>query len=207
MNNIEQKILQQGYINVTELNRAWIPAQILRHGKDFDKYFLKTKPYSYQWNVLLSELKRTAEKDPTSADPVFFSEKLIVPMIDHYRRTIKTPLSKSVIAAMNATAINTSQSSRIAALSTFVRIAPMPKNMPKCPEWISAFKANGSYHTMLSLIKFNNCHLCRDGKSLNMYESIGMLNKLVSYNDPNLLYDIMTEFLRYNYVHSRLAVQ
>lgn len=60
---IEKSILNDGYIPNNQLWRRWIMAQMLRHYKDengfsnFDKYFISGKPYRYQWDTILDEIK------------------------------------------------------------------------------------------------------------------------------------------------------
>lgn len=206
MDVIEQTILKQGYIEITELTRPWIPAQVLRHGKNFDKQFLKTRPYSYQWQVLISELRRIAKTDPSETKSMFFSRKLVTPMLKHYLKNIKKPIDRRVIALIDSISKTTAWASLLSQLSTFVNSTPMPKNMPKCPEWISAFKGNGAYNTMLSLIQYHNCHLYENGKALDTYKSLDALQHLASQKNPEMLYGIMIDFLTYNYAYNRLTV-
>lgn len=60
---IEKSILNDGYIPNNQLWRRWIMAQMLRHYKDengnsnFDSYFVSGKPYRYQWETILNEIK------------------------------------------------------------------------------------------------------------------------------------------------------
>lgn len=63
LDEIEQSILNDGYIPNNQLWRRWIMAQMLRHYKDangnstFDAYFVSGKPYIYQWDTILNEIK------------------------------------------------------------------------------------------------------------------------------------------------------
>ena len=63
LDEIEKSILNDGYIPNNQLWRRWIMAQMLRHYKNdigesnFDKYFISGKPYKYQWDTILNEIK------------------------------------------------------------------------------------------------------------------------------------------------------
>ena len=96
---IEQSILADGYIPNNNIWRRWIMAQMLRHYKDpdtgadtFNKYFIKDKPYSYQWKVLINELKAIRRMPADSPERAmrlqFFNPALCIEMLKEYRDLI-----------------------------------------------------------------------------------------------------------------------
>lgn len=96
---IEQSIIQDGYIPNNNIWRRWIMAQMLRHYQDpdtgadtFNKYFIKDKPYSYQWKVLINELKAIRRMPANSPERAmrlqFFNPALCVEMLKEYRDLI-----------------------------------------------------------------------------------------------------------------------
>lgn len=96
---IEQSIIQDGYIPNNNIWRRWIMAQMLRHYQDpntgadtFNKYFIKDKPYSYQWKVLINELKAIKRMSPDSPERKmrlqFFNPTLCLQMLYDYNGLI-----------------------------------------------------------------------------------------------------------------------
>ena len=63
--SIESMIQDSGYIPNNRLWRRWITSQMLRSIADspsnFEKIFIKKKPYNYQWETALSEYRAIAE--------------------------------------------------------------------------------------------------------------------------------------------------
>lgn len=60
----------------------------------------------------------------------------------------------------------------------------LPDKTPKCTEWKDAFKGEGSYYTLMNLIKFHGCRVVnrKTMEKMNMMKSINTVNILaVSY--------------------------
>jgi hypothetical protein len=74
-------------------------AQMLRHYKDadtgadnFNNYFIKEKPYQYQWKTFINELKAIRRMQSDSTDMIirtkFFNVQLYIKMLKDYRSVI-----------------------------------------------------------------------------------------------------------------------
>lgn len=194
---IEQQIMDDGYIQNQRLSRPWIPAQMMRHINSFNTHFIKRKPYIYQWTVALTELNKPG-------DAKFFTPHLIRQMASHYLKNSASKSPKAKLTRQKAYKIMKTTDARelTAQLPTFINLV-RSENIAKCPEWCQAFKNNGAYNTMVELIKFHNCRLFKNGAALDIYESLDELN-IIAKNTPNSLFGIMTNFLSYNYVEERL---
>lgn len=62
MDNVETMIMQDGYLSENRLRKRWLIAQMM-HEAHYEKVswwaeFVECKPYRYQWETLLRELKR-----------------------------------------------------------------------------------------------------------------------------------------------------
>lgn len=96
LDDIEQSIINDGYIPNTMLWRRWIMAQMLRHYKNengesnFDKYFVSGKPYLYQWETILNEiktLKKLSNQELTNRER-FFNMDVIKAAAQDYEKCL-----------------------------------------------------------------------------------------------------------------------
>lgn len=222
---IEQQILDDGYIPNNNIWRRWIMAQMLRHYKDpatgadtFNAYFIKNKPYMYQWTTLLNEINAVKRMSLDSTDRsirlTFFNKDLLVHMLTSYRDVIsKLPKNrfwhvncdktkylnmidgyiKSAVELQRKQHHTNAVVNKMADLiSDFIKNAKIRNKLPKSKAWIDAFKGNGSYYTMDNMIKFHGCRFWDDNGSqtLNEKESLNKLLYEVCKCNPNEFYKL-----------------
>lgn len=222
---IEQQILDDGYIPNNNIWRRWIMAQMLRHYKDpvtgadtFNAYFIKNKPYMYQWTTFLNEINAIKRMSLDSTDRnirlTFFNKDLLVNMLNSYRDTVsKLPKNrfrrlnydKSEYINMIDNYIKSAEELRrkpchtniivhkmADLVSDFIKNAEIKSKLPKSKAWIDAFKGNGAYYTMDNMIKFHGCRFWNDDMSqtLNEKESLNKLMSEVGKCDPNEFYKL-----------------
>lgn len=84
-------------------------------------------------------------------------------------------------------------------------------------DWLSAYKGAGAYYTLMSLIKFNNCRVYKNGSPLGLLESVQAVEDKVkecsnwrwcrTKPDWYLLYGMMKEVIRDNKFDFRKLMQ
>lgn len=92
---IENAILSDGYIANSKLQRRWLMSQMLRHHKvngipNFDKYFILSKPYYYEWKTTIDEINTLSQisvKEMTERSR-FFNANVISDMLNSYKKNI-----------------------------------------------------------------------------------------------------------------------
>ena len=93
---------------------------------------------------------------------------------------------KDVIRHIQKNYITYSEGSLYWTLRTFCsHMYKLPDNTPKCKEWKDAFKGEGSYYTLMNLIKFHGCRVINRNtlEKMDMVKSISTVDVLAtSYN-------------------------
>ena len=81
---------------------------------------------------------------------------------------------KDVIRHIQKNYITYSDGSLYWTLRTFCsHMYKLPDNMPKCKEWKTAFKGEGSYYTLMNLIKFHGCRVPdKEGNMMSLKDSL-----------------------------------
>jgi hypothetical protein len=206
MDNIEQKILDAGYINNNRLHRRYVMTQMLRHLDNFDDYFITRKPYEYIWNSALNEFSMQCECDNEERKLRFllFGGSVISEMLKDFKvQIIKSYITPATLDYLDTlissakTARNSWQVKQI--IEHFIRSYDIKQNYTKPDIWITSFKAIGAYYTMDSLIKLYDCRTIRQGDvfvTLSTEDALSCLDKWKS--TPELLFDIMLDFIKAN---------
>ncbi|MBO5435454.1 hypothetical protein J6A31_06655 [bacterium] len=162
---IKESILASGHILNDNLTRKWLVSQTIKYHIDasFNKHFFQDKPYSYQWNIVVKNLKmmNNASPDELYVKTQFTNKTILSQMLDDYKRSISTVRlsdnSKQIISSLEKAIHSNNRYKLIKSIQRFIKNAPMPNEMQKSTVWMAAFKAEGAYYTMDYLIKYNNC--------------------------------------------------
>jgi hypothetical protein len=197
LDDVEQRILSNGYIRNPTLWRQWMPVQIFRTGTQntraaaFKKRFFTYKPYRYEWTTALSEIKniQLANGEDKKNQERFFNFDVIDGMRSHYdahaHTTYRPDIAHRASENLRKSIETAKRKDRYDILrkgmKEFMKNAPMPQNMAKSEVWKNAFQASGAYHTMDVMIKFNECRLSdRNGHPMSEAESLMQLESAVN---------------------------
>ena len=212
---IEQKILDDGYIVNNNLHRRWIMAQMFRHYKEndgktcgFDHHFVTGTRYKYAWETAMNEIKalRHLHGDELKKRERFFNMDVVKEMAKEleertkqnywYEKNEFLSILKEVYKAKNYFEM-------YKALKKLVGTYAMQSiSHPKPKAWKNAFKGAGAYYTMDNMIKFHNCRWRNEyGNMMSLKESLNELEKAVDRNRNTYykLYAIMCNFIEYNH--------
>lgn len=217
IDQIEEKILNDGFIYNDNISRKWLVVQALRHNdfvkKPFDQYFIDKKPYKYEWATATNEIKTLSKiSDPTELKlrEKFFNNKTIQKMLDHYKNTVlinKNPSStKQIMGIVNDIDTFLYQQHNIPKrvyykklnllLSDFCEIAEFPPETEKSQAWITAFKNSGAYFTIENLIKYHGCRFYINNRTCDIFGSLKELDDIT--NKTNDLTPVILMFLSQN---------
>lgn len=208
MDEIEYSILNNGYIRNDQLERKWLVSQLLRHEHDFDRYYIKNKPYAYEWRTAAQEIKVISLLDDreSASRCRFFNKRVIAEMAAHYKSSVNDAAEndhrvKSILDRLSS-AENRKYKQIYSDIIHFMKIAPMPAKTPKSFAWKNAFKGSGAYNMMEYMIKFENSYMPDDEKH-DIFTSLLTLEAKV--NDCNGLYSSLysytKDFIKYNEIN------
>lgn len=182
INQILNKIENEGYVKSCKLFRRWVMAQTFRmlyhpHGWTAA---LKEKKYDYQWEVLENELHAMAkleveDKELFEERKVFFTKEVIFAMLKDYMEKLGDSFQNyyynyrqekiftgNTIATAAIYKMNTAKNYRdyyniVKYFNNQVKEkrVKLDKNTNHCKEWVNAFKGAGAYYTLQNLIMFH----------------------------------------------------
>lgn len=213
---IEQEILNDGYIGNKNLYRRWIMAQMFRHYKEsdgktngFDHYFVTGTKYRYAWETTKNEVKalRHLHGDELNKRERFFNMYVVKDMAKELEARLEKThsefLKEKLMPKLEGIYKAKNYFEMYKALKEFGnRFDVYNITMPKPSAWKNAFKGAGAYYTMDNLIKFHGCRWeDENGHLMSMKDSLIKLEKAVNRNRNSYykLYAIMCNFIRYNH--------
>ena len=197
---VETMIRESGWLQDPDLWRQWIFTQMIRtcQARDLDAFkekFLSARPYAYQWDTAIREIKMRVKANPSeSAErPLFFTFSVLLRMVSDY------------MSALDAFAANPRRQRRdgfaLKTIEAFKSTALLSANLPKSDAWMAAFAANGAYYTMDNLIRFHGCRfLGRDGRPSSLEASLRRLASSARTlgAEPEAMFDMMSALLDEN---------
>lgn len=201
--SIENMIIKDGYILTNDFSHKWLLSQILRH-PSFDEYFVKNRPYSYEWTTALNQIDVMKHLDKTQLKSYerFFNFYVIRNMIKHYTSYMAHYPSElnDMMPIIDKIKKSENYASLAKHLSRFVSSAKMPAKTPKSQAWQTAFKNFGAYTAMRELIMFYDCKMTFFGRTFESHESLLLLETITNENMDmsDGLYNIMKDFIDLN---------
>ena len=184
------KIDDQGYVKNSKLFRRWVMAQTFRMMKHEGGYTgaLNAMPYRYQWTMLVNELhamSKIEKEDPEqfAVRKDFFTKEVIIAMLEDYKekmnawaKNYRWVARKANVGVMIADiTINAIKDVRTyekyyMIMNEFLKEISkkgyenleLPKDTTKCKEWMEAYKGAGAYYSLQNYIRFHA------GKTVNM---------------------------------------
>lgn len=218
MDNIEKKIMDDGFIYSDNIARKWIFVQTIRHNDFkryiFNDYFIKNRSYKYEWKTTKNEIRVLSKiSDATELNDRerFFNPTVIEQMLTHYKNTviphIQNPdafcTTMSIVNELDKTLLNSSRNKRRYysklhdVLSNFCQYATIPETNEKSGAWIFAFKRSGAYYAMDSLIKYHNCHFSKNTTISDTFDSLATLEACANNKNSDLSADFL-QFISQN---------
>ena len=195
---IDEMIIQSGYINNSHLRRRQILTQMFRHKNNFDDYFIKNKPYHYVWSTTVNELSMQCRCKPDERKLRFklFGKKTVIAMLESYETQSGINLDMFIQRAKRA-----NNSKRLLdTVSIFMSKYGVKKHFDKPVEWINSFKAIGAYYTIEGLIKIYECTNIRtesdEIQTTSIDDALSYLSNCAT--KPDTLFATMNDFIIIN---------
>ena len=207
--NIEQMIIDDGFLYNETLNKKSMTSQFLRacmyKGTDFKTSFMyyleNAKPYEYMWQVLHDEINAMAhikQKEEFLTRKRFFNryiaQKICKDSLYMYDndKYAKLYLKKAMSAhSYKDTAFFLEK----------IKTKAKGRHVPKHRLWINAYTGLGLYNTFKWLIKYDNCRFSTaEHTEMNVYESLAYLEELIdsAKNDYSKLFPVLEKLLADN---------
>ena len=155
MDDIEKKILSEGFIQNETIYRKWITPEFLRYTencdtKAFAKRFIMGTPYSYVWTTITQEAKALSKQK--RKDERFWNKHVFHSIA---KDALAYETNTRAIRYLHQIIHEEHYDKMHYLMKEFTYSSEIPSATPKPKAWTDAFLSCGVWHTMQNLILFD----------------------------------------------------